>query len=263
MLTTIRLGEEIWMKKEMLLAFAGFFLTSLSAITGVYAIEENQKVITISKEEADITGDNKNEVISLKGIPYENEKSYLKKVYIKVTASNDKTYTIPLESGSKAAIQLKDITHDGVKDIFTTIQTEGSGGTTINFLHSLKDFTLVDLPVPEPLEMESRFLNDYKAEIKVKETGKSYAFNLKDRKTYYKKLGLYYKGKLNEPMELTVNPFSSLTLVELDNSRVGLKGIQTVTGIANADTIAIVESIWRYDTDHWKLVDTHVANGGK
>lgn len=246
------------MKKEILLVITSFFLISLTAITGVYALEEKAKVVTISKEEADITGDGKAEVISLKGIPYQDEASYLKKVFIEVTASNMKTYTFPLDSGSKAALQLVDLNHDKVKDLFATVFTGGSGGIVVTYLYSLKDFVHTDLTVPDPLEMDANFLNGYKAEIKLLQTEKTYLFDLKDRKKYYKTLGLYYKGKLNEPTELAVNGFNSLKPIQLGGKKVGLKGCQRVTGVANADTIAIVESTWNYNRGHWNLINTEV-----
>src|SRR4051812_19043673 len=101
------------MKKEMLLVIVSFFLISLTAITGVYAIEEKNKVITLSQEEQDLSGDGQNETIFLKGVPYQEEDSYLKKIYIEVAASNGKTYTFPLEGGTKAALKLVDLNHDG------------------------------------------------------------------------------------------------------------------------------------------------------
>jgi len=254
--------EGILMKKEMLLVIVSFFLISITAITGVYAFEENTKVITISEEEMDITGDGQNDAIFLKGVPYQDEDSFLKKIYIEVAASNGKTYTFPLESGSKASLQLTDLNHDGIKDLFASVLTGGSGGIVINFLFSLKDFVHTDLTIPEPLEMDAKFLNGYKAEIKLKKTGKSYLFNLKDRKKYYKKLGFYYKGKLNEPTELSVNPFNSLSPIQLENEKMGLKGVQRVTGVANADTIALVESVWTFEKGHWKLLNANVKQEG-
>ncbi|MFZ7942292.1 hypothetical protein [Neobacillus sp. 19] len=247
------------MKKEMLLAIVSFFFISITAITGVYAIEENTKVITIAEEETDITGDQIVEAIVLKGVPYQEENSFLKKIYIEVAASNGKLYSLPLESGSKAAIQLIDLDHDGIKDIFASVLTEGSEGIVNNYFISLKNFVQTDLPIPEPLEMDTKFLNGYKAEIKLKQTGKTYKFDLKDRKKYYKKLGFYYKGRLNEPTELSVNPYNSLKPVQLEHDKIGLKGQQRVTGVANADTIAIIESIWTFDNKQWKLHSTKVT----
>ncbi|GHH99095.1 hypothetical protein [Neobacillus kokaensis] len=244
------------MKKETFLAFVGFFLLSLTTV--VYAVEEKAKTVTISEQKADITGDTELETILLKGVPYQEEEDFLKEIFIEIKASNGKKYTFPLESGAKASFQLVDLNHDGVRDVLATVQTGGSGGIVLSFLHSLKNFVHTDLTVPDPVEMESRFVNDYKAEIKIKETGKTYPFDLKDRKLYYKKLGLYYKGKLNEPTELMVNSYSSLKPVELGEGKLGLKGVQRIAGIANADTICFVESTWRYLNGKWNLLEVKV-----
>ena len=244
------------MKKETFLAFVGLFLVSLTTV--VYAVEEKTKTVTISEQKADITGDSQMETIYLKGVPYQGEDDFLKEIYIDVSASSGKTFTIPLESGAKASLQLIDLNGDGIRDLFASVQTGGSGGIVLNFLHTLKGNVCKDLTVPEPLEMESHFLNGYKAEIKIKKTGKTYRFDLKDRKLYYKKLGLYYKGKLNEPTELMVNSFHSLKPAELGGGKLGLKGAQRVSGIANADTIANVESTWSYLNGKWKLVGVEV-----
>jgi hypothetical protein len=246
------------MRKEMLFTFFAFFLLSTTAITGVYAIEEGKHIVTLSEDISDITGDGKVENIQLKGVPYRGEDSFLEKIYIDVDGSNDKKYTIPLESGTKASLQLVDLNDDGVKDMFVNVLSDETDGNVFTFLYSLKDFETHTLPVPEPLEIESKFLNDYKAELTLTNTNKSYFFDLKDRKKYYKKLGLYYKGKLNEPTELTVNTYSSLIPISLDGNKKGLKGLQRVTGIANADSIALVESTWVFEKGQWKLLHSEV-----
>lgn len=253
----------IRMTKEIILGVAAFFLMSLTAITGVYAIEEKVKVITISEKKADISGDGIDETISLKGIPYQDEDSYLKQIYIEVSSADGKTYKIPFEGGSKASFQLVDLNHDGVKDIFSNVLTGGSGGITINYLYTLKDFSLTNLLIPDPLEAESRFVNGYKAEIILSSTGKRYLFDLKDRTKYYNKLGLFRHGKLNEPTELTVNPFSSLKPVVIDGGQLGLAGVQRVTGIANADTIAYIKSYWLYKDGKWNFVKAMVQKEGE
>ncbi|MDP4084592.1 MAG: hypothetical protein Q8934_08240 [Bacillota bacterium] len=251
------------MKKELILIFAVFFLISLPAITGVYAFEENSKIITISKKEADITGDGINDRIYLKALPSDGKHSFLKKIFMEVQSSNKKEFKIPVESGIEPSFQLVDLDHDGVKDLFVSVPTGGSGGISNNYAYTLKDFVVTNLDVPNPIEIESHFINGYKAQIKVIPTNQAYIFHLNDRKSYYEKLGLYYKGKLNEPTELTVNPFSTLEPVLYKGDEMGIKGIQRITGVANADTIATVESLWYFVDGNWKLVNVNVFTNTK
>ncbi|WP_042353516.1 hypothetical protein [Bacillus rubiinfantis] len=247
------------MNKETLLAIICFFLVSMTTV--VYAVEDKNKPITISEQKADISGDGKLETIFLKGVPYEEDKSFLQKIYLEVITSNEKTYTFPLESGTKAALQLIDMNDDGVRDLFATVQNGENSGTVFSFIYSLKNFKKVKLPAPESVELESRFLNNYQAEIKMKQTGKTYYFDLSNRKNYYQKLGLYYKGRLNEPTELMVQSFQSLKPTVLQDGRLGLKGIQRVAGIANGDTIAYIESNWQLQKGKWRLANLKVVEG--
>lgn len=248
------------MKKEMLLVIISFFLISLTTITGVYAIDESTKTVTLSKQEADLTGDGQNETIRLKGVPYQEKEDYLKSIFIEITAANGRIYRFPLESGTKASLKLVDLNHDGLKDLFANVLTGEDGGNVSSYLYSFKNFARKNLTVPEPLEMDAKFKNDYKAEIKLTNTGKSYLFDLKNRKKYYKKLGFYYRGKLNEPTELRVNTYNQVEPIQLDNQRIGLKGQQKITGIANADTIAYVNSFWYFDHGNWKLYKAEVKH---
>jgi hypothetical protein len=249
----------IRMKKEFLLVAASFFLMSATVITGVYAIEDDgKKGITISKIESDLTGDGNIESLYLKGVPYKDDENFLRSIFIDIESVNGNKIHIPLESGNKAALKLIDINGDGIKEVLTNVYTDGNNGTINSYLYSLKDGVRKELSVPDPIEMESHFENGYQAKLTIKPTGKTYSFDLKERKKYYKKLGLYYKGKLNEPTELKVNSFSTLKPTRITTGLMGLKGIQRITGIANGDTIANVESSWSYRDGKWILVDTIV-----
>jgi hypothetical protein len=246
------------MRKGLLRAAITSLLLPVIAISGVKAATVKEKTVVISENRSDITGDGVNENISLVGVPYEDDAKYLKAIYIDVRTSNGKHFTIPLESGAKASLQLVDFNQDGIKDIFANVVTGGTEGDILSFLYTMKDFIHKDLTVPDPLEMDSSFEENYKAKITITENGKTYLFDLKDRKKVYKKLGLYYKGKLNEPTELTVNTFHSLRPANIGRGEIGLKGIQKVTGITNSDTIATVESTWKFEGGYWKLINTKV-----
>lgn len=244
------------MKKMFLLVASTIFLMSVTAIVNA---NERDHTVTISKHESDVTGDGINETIELKGIPYENDEGYLKEIFIDIFTSDDKQYQIPLESGAKASLKLVDLNQDGVKDLFSNVLTGENGSMTLNYLHTLKGSTIKELVIPEPLEIASSFENGYKAKITIDQIGKTYVFDLKDRKKYYKKLGLYYKGRLNEPTELTVNSFTHLKPIRLNDGKIGLKGIQRVTGISNGDNVAYVESSYKYENKQWSLIQTNVS----
>lgn len=125
------------------------------------------------------------------------------------------------------------------------------------YLYTLKDFKLIDLSVPDPLVINSQFENGYKATISIQNTKQSYTFDLRDRSEEYERLGLYVNGKLSEPTELMVNPYSTLKIIPIEGKK-GLLGVQRISGAFNADTIAFVESFWLYEDGKWILKDTKV-----
>ncbi|MCM3091722.1 MULTISPECIES: hypothetical protein [unclassified Cytobacillus] len=247
------------MKKELLFAFAAFFFMSLSAITGVYAGEQDQKTVTLSKDKVDVTGDQKADTVYLKGIYYEEGASFLKEISLKVKASDGKTYKAELEGGYEPQIQFEDLNHDSINDMYISIPTGGSGGLSNFYLFTLKEFKLIDLSVPDPLVINSQFENGYKATISIQDTKQSYTFDLRDRGEEYERLGLYVNGKLSEPTELMVNPYSTLKIIPIEGKK-GLMGVQRISGAYNADTIAFAESFWLYEDGKWVLKDTKVMN---
>lgn len=251
------------MKKLIFILSIVFTLISIQLLPKVKADKQTNQTVIISEKEYDITGDNKKEKIRLIGKPYEEDPDYLKDIYIHIKSETGKTKTIPLESGTKALIKIVDLNRDGIKDLFVNVLTGQKGSDITNYLFSLKDFVRVDLTVPDPLVINSQFLNGYKAKLTIKENGQSFVFDLKDRKKLYKRLGLYYKGKLNEPTELMVNTFNTLKPARLKDGDIGLKGVQKITGIASSDTIAYVESSWGYENGVWKLVQSQVKTPSK
>jgi hypothetical protein len=246
------------MKKELLITFSAFFFMSLTALTGVYAGESTEKTVTISEDKVDITGDGKKDMIYVKGVPYEEGAQFLKKIFLKIRASNGEIYKIDLDSGFDPTIIYKDLNHDSVKDLFISVPTGGSGGLSNFYLYSLKDFQVTNLTVPQPLAVSSQFEDGYKASINIQDTDKSYIFDLSDRKEEYDRMGFYQNGKLNEPTELMVLPFGALKPINVKNDLYGLKGSQRINGAYNADAIANIESTWFYKKGKWQLLNAEV-----
>ncbi|GLB61309.1 hypothetical protein NCCP133_34390 [Cytobacillus sp. NCCP-133] len=245
------------MKKEMLFAFAAFFFMSLSAITGVYAGKEEEKIITISKDKMDVSGDKKDDTVYIKGVFYEEGAAFLKEIFLEVAASDGKTYKAELSGGYEPLLEFEDLNQDNIRDIYISIPTGGSGGLSNYYLYTLRDFQLTDLTVPGSLVINSQYENEYKATVSIQETGKSYFFDLRDRRKEYERLGLYINGKLSEPTELIVNPYSTLKVTSVEGKK-GLMGVQRISGAYNADTIAFVESFWLYEEGKWMLKNIKV-----
>lgn len=262
------------MKKEFGLAFLALFFLSLNAITGAYAVEDkaienkgnNEKEMqTLIKEEKDISGDGKPDVIEIKGIHYEEGSAYLKEIFLEITGSDGKKVQKELDGGYEPTLKLVDLNHDDLDDLLISIPTGGSGGLSNFFVFTFKDSILTDLGTPEPLNITSQFLNDYKAVMTIDNTGETFTFDLKSRKKDYNRLGLYTKGILNEPRELMVDPYSTLKPIKIKEKgdSYGLKAIQQVSGAYHADGIAFVESTWYYENGKWNLIHTKIMDRDK
>ncbi|WP_210366840.1 hypothetical protein [Bacillus sp. REN3] len=249
------------MKGEILLTFTAFFFMSLTALTGAYADESNRSPSAIiSEKRVDVTGDRKKDTVYLKANHLKEGVPFSKSISIEVKSQNGQTNKIELEGGYEPEADYQDLNRDGVKDIFVSILTGESGGLSNFHLYTLKNSNVVDLPVPEPLSISSQFLDGYRASISIEETGQSYTFNLSERKMDYDHLGLYQDGNLNEPTELIIQPYAALKPIKIKGKGLGLTGSQRVSGVFNADGIALVESTWIYENSKWTLVNTKVKS---
>ncbi|CAG9606402.1 hypothetical protein [Pseudoneobacillus rhizosphaerae] len=246
------------MKKELLFAFTALFLMSLTAITGVYAVENDPEMVPlVNQQQEDINGDGQNDEILLLGLPYQKNDIVYKEFSLTIHLSNGKTYQEMLPYGLDPKLDLMDINHDGIKDVFISIPTGQSGGMSKHYLYSAKENQISNIPIPE-LEILGQFKNGYKAQISIPATKKSFVFDLMVRKEMYESLGMYQNGKLNEPTELMVLPYKKLKPLATKGLDYGLKGVQMITGTSKTDKIAYVETSWYYRNGDWKLINTEV-----
>lgn len=246
------------MRKEHLFAFAAFFFISLSAMTAVFAMEEAEKTVIILERFIDVTGDGKPEELTLKGIQNQKDNPFMKNIFLEVVNSRDEKVRINAGTGIEPGISFADLNHDGILDVLINVSTGGSGEVSNYLLYTFKDFKPTDLSVPEVLNIDTSFQDGYQAKAVIKPTSDVFTFDLKNRKQEYDQSGLYLNGKLNEPTELIVQRFTSLTPVMIEGNQLGLKGVQLISGITTSDSIAKVESSWFYSDGQWKLKRTKV-----
>lgn len=232
------------MKKELFFLVSAFFFMSMTAITVVYAVEEEakEKSKVIAESEVDVSGDGLAENIVVKGTLLEENESLYKNITIHISDPNGQKQKINLEDGFKPKLTFKDLNRDNVSDILVAVPTHGSGGVSNYYLYTAKDFQITDLTVPDPLVVQSQFLDGYKAKITIENNHKAHKFNLKNRAEDYENTGLYFQGKMNEPTELMIHAYSKLEPVKVKGKTVGLQGTQQISGAYNADVIGRIES---------------------
>ncbi|KKK39039.1 hypothetical protein WQ57_04410 [Mesobacillus campisalis] len=250
------------MKKKLLIPFGMIFALSLSAITGAYATEDKKEKKTPAykaiKHKQDVTGDGRADYVTLNGKPYDEDPHFLKEILLKVKTSEGKKFNIKFEGGHQPKVVIGDLNGDSVNDILVSAKTGEGSDTSHYHLYSFKNGIETDLGVPDPLTVSSQFQEDYQAFLKIENTNESYSFDLASRKREYNSLGLYQNGKLNEPMELQVMPYSSLKPVILEGGRKGLRGVQRFCGAGSKDTIGYIHSVWVDDNGEWTLAGTEV-----
>ncbi|MFT8321114.1 MAG: hypothetical protein ABF649_09425 [Bacillus sp. (in: firmicutes)] len=239
------------MKKELLFAFTAFFFMSLSAITGAYALGKEEEETIIYHNKVDLLLDGNDETIQLKGISNQEEKELYKEVVLEVVDKNGDKKNIHLEGGYRPTLQLVTLDKDKNPLLFIKVLTDEKGSKTNYYLYTCLKNELKEIEIPELPSIASQLKTDYKAELTI-EGQKTYSFDLFDRKKQYEKLGVYHNGQLNEPTELIVQPYASLSNISY-HQKFALKGKQKISGVSETDTIAYLETIWTRHKNEWKL----------
>lgn len=247
----------IKVKTETIVLMFTSFLMIVTAFTGAYAVEKGEQLVDVIKGNADLTGDDIEETIVVKGLPVEEGKNEYSQIFVEVKEESGEIHVIEIDEGKKPQIEFVDLDHDGIKDLFISVQSRNDE-TMNTFLYSFKGSKIIDILIPDPLVIQSEFLNDYKASVLIENNYRSYRFNLKNRKDDYEKAGIYQNGQLNEPMELIIKQYSKLEPYLYKKNKYGLKGTQIIAGIHDKDILGVVESRWVYKNGQWKLVNTMV-----
>ncbi|MCM3584219.1 hypothetical protein M3182_00500 [Mesobacillus maritimus] len=243
------------MNKRIIISI--IFMLSISVLS-VAAKEPQQTPEIIFTKKLDLTGDKIEDVVKIVGTPLKTKSPLLKEIFLAVKTSEGTSIRYPLDAGYNPTATFHDFDHDGKKDIFINLETSEKGGEIKSYLFTIKNALLEEENSPNSLTVFSHFDEDYKATIKIDETGKSYHFDLSDRRLRYNRLGLYQDGKLNEPMELKVYSYGSLKPTETTSGKTILKGLQRISGVSEKDTIGYIESQWELIDGEWKLIHTKI-----
>ncbi|MBO0999516.1 hypothetical protein IOC57_17420 [Bacillus sp. SD075] len=244
------------MKKLDLLKYAVLVISLFLSYQAVEAHDKNFQVDgTYISTKRDVTGDQKIDIIQVQGLPYEEGSKFLKKIELNVE-SNRRTINVPLRAGYTPDLKVADLNNDGVQDVLVTVLMEGRERLITSYAYTFKDENVKELEVPPSVPVMAQFIDGYKAEIII-EGQKPVVIDVSSRKQAYEELGIYRNGKLNEPTELLVDPYSSLDLKTVFGKGKALMGVQNVKGPDERDSILEIKSVWKYDNG-WQLVKAQV-----
>ncbi|MCJ8007618.1 hypothetical protein ACFFF5_15720 [Lederbergia wuyishanensis] len=241
------------MKRYSLMIVAMALLFSFSHISPVFAAKKPK---TILEYHHDVTGDGIPEKITVYGNPLKDNKDYYQEVCAEIEGKGIRKIQILYEGGFEPKLEFVDLNHDGADDILYSSATGGSGGLYNFALHTIKEGTLRELPLPEPLPVESSFQNNFKAFMTVPGIPNPIQLNLSNRSEDYIRLGLYQKkGMLNEPAELMIDPIAFFQIVKIKGKAgYGLKSYRQVSGAYHADGIGTIEVLSYFENGEWSTM---------
>lgn len=214
----------------------------------------------IQKHDIDVTGDGVLDQVALAGTKMDMNSPYYDKLFIVVTSPEQTQVVIPLQGGYNPNMQFCDFIGEKLPQIYVSAENGGSGGLSTFYLYSLKNNVPTAIPLPAPLRVSATFKDNYVVQMKIEETGKSFKIDIKDRKDDYEQFGVYKDGKIVKPIIVNVDAYSLLKPVDKGgNGRCDLRGVQRITGIANADTLGYATSLWHWKKGRWVLKESAVV----
>lgn len=238
------------------------FLTLLYAYSNHPIALENEKApeaTIIDVYQADITGDGQNEEIKLKGILFSKDAKYYREVWADITTIHNKQRKINYKGGYDPSIELVDLNHDQINDVFYQSSTGGSGGLHNYHLHTLANGELNEIPLPEQPYIKGEFKDDFKVTIQFTPASKPIKIDVKDRSADYIRLGIYnQQGNLLKSPSIMIDPIAFFEPVLISKSKgYGLKSYKQISGAYHADQLGTVESLWYYEKGKWITLQTN------
>jgi hypothetical protein len=215
---------------------------------------------------ADVTGDGIIDSIVLGGHKDKAEDHYSKKMTLVVRdGKSGQTQSVDLDMGGyEGKLFAGDFTGDHVADVMISAPTGGSGGIVDNRIATFTGSSpalIFTSDNNKGANFTGKFLDGYKTEIINTDTGKSIIIDNGRNRADYVRLGIYdEKGNVLKEQRPWHYPFSLLE--PTDSNRDGiyeLKGYQRIVGAYNADPIAEVETLWKYQDSAWQVRKIKIA----
>lgn len=211
----------------------------------------------------DVNGDGRIDQVLLIGHKItETELPYTDKIKVAVVdGKSGKMNAVKMgemDAGYKPVLFLGDFNGDRIRDIFINVDLGGSGGVQADYILSFKGGSFKQIfngPRVDPANyLTAKFIDGFKTRT----TSSKYKINevvsVSANKQMYIENGYFTKsGKLLKEMIGVTDGFGLLQPVLLKNGIYGLEGSQRIWSFVHADTIADVNTSWKYDRGVWKL----------
>jgi hypothetical protein len=205
--------------------------------------------VLIDQKRIDVTGDGNPDWVRLIGHRTMADSPYFEHLYVQVPVKNERQpLSVRFAGGYNPKMTFCDFTggpmQRRIADVLVSAESGGSGGTSNFYMATFENEIARELPVPEPLTIRGRYVGDRQVRITIAETGQTVDLRV---------------ARPNPQQDGDILPNAFSTLEPVDWNRDGtceLRGVQRVAGAFNADTIAYVISVWRYQRvlGQWRLL---------
>ncbi|HMM22133.1 MAG TPA: hypothetical protein PKA10_15545 [Selenomonadales bacterium] len=223
--------------------------------------------VVLDRQTGDVTGDGKSKDIFLVGRKPDMNSKFADDLRIMVQAGegqNAVTMELPAVGGYDGKLFVGDFSGDKISDVLVTVPTGGSGGIVEHRIVTFAGGPAIIWGEGENsgIAAAGRFVDGFKGELTEETTKRKAIVDLAAKKDAYIQAGLYNAGgTLLRQQSLSVNPLGELRPLALSpDGKYGLKGQQRVTGVANADTVAYIYSLWEYENQKWTAKQIEVAS---
>lgn len=247
----------------MRLTFWSSIITLLVLFAYPAGASENE-VNLLATYEGDVTGLGDLQTIELYGILFDPDSAYYRDIYAIIRSDSDE-WRIDYQGGYDPEIQLIDLNHDGVLDIFYQSPTGGSGGLYTSLLDTVAGGELTEIPLPEQSYVQGYFEDGFQAIIEIAPNTKPIVMNVEERKKDYIRLGIFdEKGKLLEKTPLIIDPIAFFEPVQIsERNGYGLKSYKQISGAYHADQLGVLETLWYYENGRWVILQTEWKESGE
>lgn len=228
------------------------FITIFQLISILLPIASTDQEILINSLKADITGDHFEEYIRLEARKFANTSNYFHDISLQITSVFDDSWNIPLEQGYDPEVEIVDLNHDDIADIFYQVKTDNVKNQTKQQLFSLVNKKITKLSLPTNEHIRATVLPHYQVEFSFPGGDRKQIVNIKKAEALY-----HTNGELIEEVDIQISPITRFE-VHYENDRVGnvLIGYQTVFVHDETSKLGIIKTKWHYDSNKqfWKLL---------
>jgi hypothetical protein len=235
-----------------------------------YKFRENTiKPNIVFKIIGDVNGDKVPDGVFLTGIPTASSQFIEDITLIVKDGRTGRLIRVPLSdnAGYNPRAFLGDFNGDGVKDIFISIDSGGSGGIMYHYIYSFMDNIpqlMFDFNVyNEEYEYQITYKDNYIVDAISDINNEKYLIDISLREKDYLNEIYNNNGTLKETISGFVNPLSGLYPVDFDSDGIyELLAYQKIAGRYNADALGYFLNTLKLQDDSFTLYNQNVAIWG-